>query len=126
LDPDPLVRGADPRILIRVKMSRIPNTGIHSKKRCVCVSRNVRPVSFLSVLRWRNVLVQDRQAWSFSCSSLIYKVCINSCVGAKCEAGCLSERVAMAECAGAGWAGLELGGGSGSGVGSVIGSGPDP
>jgi hypothetical protein len=32
--------------------------------------------------------------------------------GAKCEAGCLFERVTMAECAGAGWAGLELGGGA--------------
>ncbi len=27
LDPDPLVRGKDPRIRIRTKMSRIPNTG---------------------------------------------------------------------------------------------------
>ncbi len=26
LDPDPLVRGADPRIRIRIKMSRIPDT----------------------------------------------------------------------------------------------------
>jgi hypothetical protein len=31
---------------------------------------------------------------------------------AKCEAGCLFERVAMAECAGTGGAGLELGGGA--------------
>jgi hypothetical protein len=29
-DPDPLVRGKDPRILIRTKMSRINNTGTHS------------------------------------------------------------------------------------------------
>jgi hypothetical protein len=27
MDPDPLVRGTDPRIRIRTKMSRIPNTG---------------------------------------------------------------------------------------------------
>jgi hypothetical protein len=28
LDLDPLIRGADPRIRIRTKMSRIPNTGM--------------------------------------------------------------------------------------------------
>jgi hypothetical protein len=26
-DPDPVIRGTDPRIRIRTKMSRIPNTG---------------------------------------------------------------------------------------------------
>ncbi len=28
LDPDPLVRGTDPRIRIRTNMSRIPNTAL--------------------------------------------------------------------------------------------------
>ncbi len=32
-DPDPLVRGMDPRIRIRIKMSRIPNTAKKSWSR---------------------------------------------------------------------------------------------
>ncbi len=35
MDPDPLVRGTDPRIRIRTKMSRIPNTGGNN-----CVKKN--------------------------------------------------------------------------------------
>jgi hypothetical protein len=30
LDPDPLVRGTDPQIWIRTKMSRIPNTTLNN------------------------------------------------------------------------------------------------
>jgi hypothetical protein len=33
LDPDPSVRGADPRIRIRTKMSPIPNTGADIRKK---------------------------------------------------------------------------------------------
>jgi hypothetical protein len=35
--PDLLVRGTDPRIRIRTKMSRIPNTGSDHVCVCVCV-----------------------------------------------------------------------------------------
>jgi hypothetical protein len=34
LDPDPLVRGTDPRIRIRTKMSQIPNTAFYDS-RCI-------------------------------------------------------------------------------------------
>jgi hypothetical protein len=36
LDPDPLVRGTYPRIRIRTKMSRIPNTGLFRELCYLC------------------------------------------------------------------------------------------
>ncbi len=55
LDPDPLVRGTDPGIRIRTKMSRIPNTGFDLMIRDIRVKV---PMSlFLKSLKTRSVSV---------------------------------------------------------------------
>jgi hypothetical protein len=41
LDPDPLVRGTDPGILIRTKMSRIPNTDLKHNHNGIDIARKM-------------------------------------------------------------------------------------
>jgi hypothetical protein len=43
LDPDPLVRGTDPRTRIRTKMSRIPNTGPETGARAHLGEKELEP-----------------------------------------------------------------------------------
>ncbi len=40
-DPDPLVRGTEPRIRIRTKISRIRNTGSYAKQPSFVYFRNI-------------------------------------------------------------------------------------
>ncbi len=64
-DPDPLVRDTDPRIRIRTKMSRIPNTPI-----LYCKKFNPRSVKTGVSLTINCKTVYDVMLLHFQCSTL--------------------------------------------------------